>query len=184
MTEQMRGVDPRQRELLNDLVQLRLAADEGSLERVQDELASFSQTVSRDRQLQAALTDRSVDIEAREALVEGLLSTAGAHQRTLLLAKRAVTGRERSFIKAVQNYLDYAAQLRNHARATATSAQPLTGEQSERLRTQLERIYGRPVDVAFVVDESVIGGVRVTVDDEVIDGTVVTRLAQARQQLG
>ena len=62
-------------------------------------------------------------------------------------------------------------------------AEPMTGEQEERLRGILARLYGREIEVQVGIDPTVLGGVRVLVGDEIIDGTVTRRLAEARQRL-
>ena len=59
----------------------------------------------------------------------------------------------------------------------------MTAEQEERLRGILARLYGREVEVQVGIDPTVLGGVRVLVGDEIIDGTVTRRLAEARQRL-
>ena len=43
--------------------------------------------------------------------------------------------------------------------------------------------YGRPVHLNLVVDPSVLGGVSVEIGDDVIDGTVSSRLDDARRRL-
>ena len=184
MTEHKLNEDPQQRDLLGDLVQLKLADDEGSLDQIRAELTQLTQIVGQDAELRAALSDRSLASETRESLIEGLLTKANAHQRTVYLAKRAAASTDRSIVQAIGLYLDHAAHLRGHCRATAVSARPLTEQQVEKLRTELERIYGKPVDLSLIVDEAVIGGVKVTVDDDIIDGTIATSLAEARQQIG
>ena len=42
---------------------------------------------------------------------------------------------------------------------------------------------GRPVELKAVVDPSVVGGVVVRVGDEVFDGSVASRLSDARRHL-
>ena len=64
-----------------------------------------------------------------------------------------------------------------------TAARPLDDAQEARLAAVLGRIYGRVVDVQVEVDPEVVGGVRVVIDDEVIDGTVASRLAQVKRTL-
>ena len=54
---------------------------------------------------------------------------------------------------------------------------------SERLADALARQYGRPVHLNVVVDPDVIGGMRVEIGDDVIDGTVASRLDDARRRL-
>ena len=59
---------------------------------------------------------------------------------------------------------------------------PLTGEQRRRLEAALARRYGR-VRLNVDVDPEVVGGVRVQVGSELVDGTVRARLDEAHRRL-
>ena len=65
--------------------------------------------------------------------------------------------------------------------ATVRVAEPLTDEQRERLRQTLRAQAGRDVAIQEVIDENVVGGVRVELGDEVIEGTVASRLHDVRR---
>ncbi len=73
---------------------------------------------------------------------------------------------------------------RNHALAEVRTAVDLTDEQRRRLAEALSRATGRTVDLKVVVDPSVIGGVVARVGDEVFDGSIASRLEDAKQALG
>jgi F-type H+-transporting ATPase subunit delta len=64
-----------------------------------------------------------------------------------------------------------------------TVAGDLTEQQRERLAGALQGIYGKPVLLQQVVDPQVVGGIRVQVGDEVVDGTVVRRLDEVRRRI-
>jgi len=61
--------------------------------------------------------------------------------------------------------------------ADIESAFPLDAAQVAALVTELERKFKRKVSPHVRVDQELIGGVRVTVGDEVIDGSVRSKLA-------
>ena len=67
--------------------------------------------------------------------------------------------------------------------ANVTVAKPLTDAELERLTGALSRQYGRPVHANVVVDPAVIGGIKVEIGDDVIDGAVASRLDNARRRL-
>ena len=76
----------------------------------------------------------------------------------------------------MRELVDQAAQRRDKIVAIVKTAAPLTDEQTTRLVGSLGRIYGREVSVHVEVEPSVLGGIRVQVGDEVIDGSVAGRL--------
>ena len=62
-------------------------------------------------------------------------------------------------------------------------AQPLTDGERDRLAQAPRQQYGREVHLNEVVDPDVLGGIRVEIGDDVIDGTVASRLDDARRKL-
>ncbi len=155
---------------------------EGKLDTVEDELFRFARTVVADQGLRRALDDRSAPVPLRQQLVTDLLASR-ADEDTVSLARRAVSAAKVSFNTSVEGYLALAAAIRARAIATVTVARPLATEQKERLQAALERQLGRQVNLQVIIDPSVVGGARVQVGDEVIEGTVAGRLAAAEKQL-
>jgi F-type H+-transporting ATPase subunit delta len=99
------------------------------------------------------------------------------------LAQQATSGSHRTVAVAVEEYQKVAAAQRDRLVALVHVAAPLGEAESERLRTTLARQYGREVHLNVLVDPGVIGGVRVEVGGDVIDGTVASRLDEARRRL-
>jgi F-type H+-transporting ATPase subunit delta len=64
-----------------------------------------------------------------------------------------------------------------------TVAAPLNAEQQVRLARALEQSAGRPVKITTVIDPELVGGVRIQLADDVIDGSIRARLDDLRQQL-
>ena len=67
--------------------------------------------------------------------------------------------------------------------ATVTTAQEISPAQLDRLAKSLAGSYGRELRINHVIDPSIVGGIRVQLGDEVIDGTVATRINELRLQL-
>ena len=86
-------------------------------------------------------------------------------------------------VVALETYQKIAAEHRRRLVATVRVARELGPEDAQRLQDALARQYDRPVHLNVVVDPDVIGGVRVAIGDDVIDGTVSSRLDDARRQL-
>ena len=67
--------------------------------------------------------------------------------------------------------------------ATVTSTVPLSSEQSGRLGATLKQVFDAEVVLHVQEDPSLVGGMVIKVGDQVIDGSVKTRLRQLRFQL-
>ncbi len=92
--------------------------------------------------------------------------------------------RGRRFDGAVREYLDIASSRREQQTATVVAAVPLGDEERLRLSAGLSAIYGGKVHVNTVVDPRVLGGIKVEIGDEIIDGTVMRKLDAARRAMG
>lgn len=154
----------------------------GRFDAVSDELFRFGRTVAGDDALRDALSSSHVPLQAREQVVDRLL-TGRTEAATQTLAKRALKARTGNFAASLDNYSQIAAALRDRSVAKVTAARPLDEGQLARLRAALAKMVGHEVDVQLIVDPEVLGGLRVQVGDEVVDGTVAQRLEQARRQI-
>lgn len=161
---------------------LTTAQEAGHLDEIEDELFRFSRIVAGDRVLSTALADRTTDLAGRRGLVADLLA-GKARPETVELAQRAVAARRRTYDLTVADYLKVAAALRERQIARVVVARPLTEEQTNRLRAALRKQLGRDLNLQITIDPNVLGGVRVSVGDEVIDGTVGKRLTDAERQI-
>jgi F-type H+-transporting ATPase subunit delta len=72
---------------------------------------------------------------------------------------------------------------RGYARAVVTTAVPLTAGLEQDLSEKLGRLTGARILLDVKIDPQVIAGVKVTVGDAVIDGTVRTHLNLLREHL-
>jgi F-type H+-transporting ATPase subunit delta len=162
-----------------------LAAAEsgGRLDAVEDELFRFERTVAGSPELRDALTNRNAPGEAKAEVVTRLL-TGKASPETVRLARQAVLApRGRRFDRTLEHMLGLAAKRREQLTAVVTVAADLDDRQSERLAAALQQIYGKPVLLQVVLDPAVLGGIRVQIGDEVVDGTVLRRLDEARRHI-
>jgi F-type H+-transporting ATPase subunit delta len=76
-----------------------------------------------------------------------------------------------------------AAERRRRLIAVVRTPTEPTAQQRERLARVLAGIYGHEVYINVVIDPTVVGGMTVQVGDELIDGSVATRLGSLRRQL-
>ncbi|QDP97051.1 F0F1 ATP synthase subunit delta [Microlunatus elymi] len=162
---------------------LKVAQSEHRLDDVEDQLFRFGRLVDGDAALRAAITDRTASVERRVELVDALLSGRAAAE-TVRLAERAIGARDRNFARTLGGYVAEAATLRNRLIATVRVARPLELQQRDRLQNALARQVGREVALQEIVEPELLGGLRIELGDEVIEGTVAGRLDEVRRQFG
>lgn len=150
--------------------------------RLADELFGLGQVVQNNPDLRDALSDPSRSVADKSALLESLLG-GKALPATLALAKQALAGTYRTVSVALGEYEKVAAAAHDEGVATVRVAKELSAAETSRLAAALERQYGRPVHLNVLVDPAIIGGIKVEIGDDVIDGTVASRLDDARRAL-
>jgi F-type H+-transporting ATPase subunit delta len=169
-------------EQLGVIAVVRGAEGAGYADALEDELFAFGRLVADNPGLRDALSDPARSVDDKRSLLRSLLE-GRATNATVRLAEQAVAGTHRTVSAAIEEYQKVAAAHRNRLVATVHAARPLAEGDRRRLAEALRRQYGRDVHLNIVVDPAVVGGIKVDIGDDVIDGTVATRLDEARRRL-
>jgi len=154
----------------------------GDLDELEDELFRFSRIVEADPELRDTLGDRSAPVDIRQRLVDELIGEQ-VGRPTLRLVRHAVTLRHRTVLLGLVQMQRFAAARRERLVAVVRVAGPLSPAMRRRLQATLTDRFHHDLQLNVIIDPDVLGGVRVSVGDHVIDGTVSTRLAEARRRL-
>jgi len=158
----------------------------GEVDEVEDQLFRFSRILDAQPRLAILLGNYEVPVDARVQLLRNVLASAGAGVNAItadLLAKTVELLRGQPAEAAVQNLAEVAVARRGEVVAQVSAATELSDAQHTRLTEVLSRIYGHPVTAQVSIDPELLGGLAISVGDEIIDGTLSSRLAAAQTQL-
>lgn len=155
---------------------------DGVLDRIEDELFTAEQSVSASPELRKALITVGAD-DAKVGIIKDLFAKNASPHTVALLCQLVTTLRGRSIEVAFHDYKYALAARRNRVIALVRVAVALTDAQRDRLATALTAQVGQPVRINIEVDPSVLGGVAIKFADELVDGTVVNRLANAGRSM-
>jgi F-type H+-transporting ATPase subunit delta len=161
------------------------AADKaGELDRVETELLSVATLVEREPRLRSALTNPGLPVDNKRALVADLLD-GRVSGRVAALADLLVELNEGHDLDTLaKEWAQAAAARRDRVVAEVRSAVELDDQRRARLAEALTRVTGKPVVLQVTVDEAILGSVVVRIGDELFDGSIRSRLEQAREALG
>jgi F-type H+-transporting ATPase subunit delta len=163
---------------------LAAAEAEDALGPVEDELYEFAKAVDTNTGLREALTDAALPIENKKGLIRDILSERANPLVPTLIGFVVEAGRARELGKIVEACPAHAPQRRAHALAAGRKAVPLDDATRKRLAAALSKATGNDVEIKVAVDPSLVGGVVARVGDEVFDGSIASRLDDAKLQMG
>ena len=165
---------------------LEVAHREDRVDEVEDQLFRFSRILDAQPRLANLLGDFGVPAEGRVGLLRNVLKSATGRSNRItnaLLSHTVELLRGQSADQAVLFLAEVAVARRGEVVAQVSAAAEPSDAQRTRLTEVLSRIYGHPVSVQLQIDAALLGGLLISVGDEVIDGTLSSRLTAAEAQL-
>lgn len=134
--------------------------------------------------VRAKLYDYQATSEARVKLFREVFSGKTLNKVTMRLAEHATCNlRRRRYLETIQWLINKFSRHMGESMVTVTTATPLKKEQIKRLVEVYSAKVGRQVHINSVVDPTVLGGMRIQVDDEVTDNTVVAQLQNLHRKV-
>jgi F-type H+-transporting ATPase subunit delta len=166
------------------LALLKRAEVAGEVDEVEDQLFRFGRVLDAEPRLVGLLSDYTTPVDGRIGLLDKVVGGAGANSTAVALLEQTVTLlRGERADEAVIDLAELAVARRGEVVAQVNAAAELTDAQRKRLTEVLSRIYGHPVSIQLHVDPELLGGLSIAVGDEVIDGSIASRLAAAQTSL-
>src|SRR5579862_4132481 len=113
----------------------------------------------------------------RSCLVNGLLDDNRVRQAV----EQVITAKPRGYIAILSHFQRLVKLDLDRRNARIESAVPLGPDLQASVQSSLGRVYGPGLNVAFVQNPALIGGMRIKVGSDVYDGSIQARLAALEQ---
>jgi F-type H+-transporting ATPase subunit delta len=160
------------------------AADKsGELEKLENQLFDFARVLIANPEFRQALNTASDTDASKVSLLESVVNGKYSLHTINLLKRVVVLRRGRSIDATLSTYSHYVSNSRNRLVAHVKTAIALTDSQTSSLIAALTKQMGKEVHINIEIDPKVLGGISIRYADDVIDGTVVNRLAEASRAL-
>lgn len=160
-----------------------LAKAADAVERVADGLHRADDAIRSDpdvrRMFVSPVVNRLEKAKALEQALSASVDTLVLHTVLLLVRKR----RERLLSPIVGEYDKLALAERGLEPLEITSSHRLDRGELDAIVARLARSYGKTFDVREKVDPALLGGIRITMGDRRIDGSVAGRLDQLAREM-
>lgn len=150
---------------------------------LEEELFEVVRVIAANPELELALGGRFGDGAARAELIGKVLGDKTSAATSLIVSSLVREPRDRRVRQMLNRAMAIVSAQRDRIVATVYTAQRLSKEHEARLAESLTRRYGTAVMLNQVIDPTVVGGLRVQVADDVIDGSISARLAELRQKI-
>ncbi len=151
---------------------------------VQTELKTWQEMMNANGDLQTAFRNPAIQQQNKEKVLESLLEktkpspTTANFLRVLLRNSRLTELGEIN-----ERFVSVLSERSGVISAQITSARPLGEAEKTELKTNLEKLTGKTVNLTFDINEELIGGVVTRIGSTVYDGSIKTQLQQLKEQL-
>jgi len=156
----------------------------GQLEELEGELFFAATLVEQQPAVRSALTNPGLPVANKRALMADLLEGRVSRRAAALVDLLVEVDEGHDIDTVLKEWAEAAAARRNRVVAEVRSAVELDDQRRARLTEALTRVLGKPVVLQTSVDTAILGSVVVRVGNELFDGSIRSRLEQAREALG
>jgi F-type H+-transporting ATPase subunit delta len=163
---------------------LQLATKHNQAEPIRDELKALGEILQATPTFKALIADPGVSEGVRQALLSKTFGGGRASPLMMnFLGLLNSKNRLNLLAEVVETYQDLLDEERGIIEVDVTVAHRLTPEQLETVRERVSTALKRNAVVHQYVDESIIGGLVLRVQDKLIDASVRNQLEMMRRQL-
>lgn len=150
---------------------------------VEDDLTAIKNLVANAADFRGFLYSpqfgREDKIRIAERLFSDRITSLSMSALRLMIEKR----RENELEGVLEEFVKLRREYGNVLFATVTTAMPMEEDLRQRLKTRLETVSGKAVEIEYKVDPNLMGGIRVAYGNFVLDGSMRGGLNRLRNQL-
>ena len=162
-----------------------IAAETNQLEQYYNELKQFSSIITQDKTLHNFLANPVFEQAAKKEVVERIIGRLQLSVMTINFLKLLVDKKRIEALPDIEAcYRQFMDEALKKVRVNLKTAFPLSPEMQAYIRTCLEKITGKHVEMTMEKDPTLLGGIVIGVGDTLYDGSIKTQLNNMRNLLG
>lgn len=148
-----------------------LKKDENSLESSQKEIKELIKVLKENPDFLVVLNSSYKEFEEKEQIIDQVF--IGVDEEIKTLIKIVVKNHRGQYLTEIfENYNSLVNEYRGVIEGLVYSTKPLSESQLAKLNSAIGKIETRPVELKNIIDPSLIGGVKVVINDHIYDGSI------------
>ena len=148
-----------------------LKKDEDSLESSQKEIKELIKVLKENPDFLVVLNSSYKEFEEKEEIIDKVF--IGVDEEIKTLIKIVVKNHRGQYLTEIfENYNSLVNEYRGVIEGLVYSTEPLSESQLAKLNSAIGKIETRPVELKNIIDPSLIGGVKVVINDHIYDGSI------------
>lgn len=163
------------------LFELAIAAD--ALITYEEEVRTIVQAIKETPDFMAVLQDCKVGMGEKISLVESIFDGKVQDSIVGLMVLMIRKSRSAHILDTLEAFLNMVKAEQGIIKATVTSAIALSAAQLEQIQTKLESSTKSKIELETIIDESIIAGLIIRVEDKVVDASIRGEMQALKKQL-
>lgn len=157
-----------------------LAVEENAVEEFLDSLVTLKQLFDENPDYIEFLNSPAIPLGERTASIDEAFDGKMPQYVVSFIKVLCENGKMRTILLCIDEFETLARAFSNRAIATVYSAVELSDEQKDAVCKKLEAITNKRIDPIYIIDESLIGGMKIEVDGKTFDGSIKHRLGDIK----
>lgn len=162
---------------------MELATEKNVLKQVADDMELVFNGIANSKELRTILKSPIVKTEKKEAILNDIFKSKIGDVSVNFIQFVVKKNRENLIYDILKRFKELYYLKINHVEAKVISSVELTEQQKNKLQNSLEQYTQKDVTPIFSIDDSIIGGFVVKINDTVLDASIKQQLNKLRKKL-
>lgn len=160
-----------------------LAQEDQKLDLFKEQLDLVTDSVKQDDKFAAVMAHPKISKEEKKAMIEAVFGKSIDHMLLNFLKLLIDKGRFSKIAEIRHEFKKAYNKFHNIQVVYVTSAKPLSDADVQKLQDKLETKLNKKVDFVLAVDEDLIAGIRIKINDQIIDNSAYGRLQRLKRSV-
>ena len=159
-----------------------LKSDSKELEKTQGEVKELMKIIKDNPDFTMLLSTSYYDFKKKSEIIDNTLVGVDDDIKTLIKIV-AKNHRSNLLLEIFEEFNSLVNEYRGVVEGLVYSSIPLTDAELSKLNKVIGEVEGRPTDLKNVIDPSLLGGVKVVINDHIYDGSIKHHIDELRKTL-